>query len=207
MEVLDNEEEEKRKRKEEEEKKIAEQKRVSPPENPQTELDSILRETQALTPDELKEKKENAPIEFQNGSSTSIREVNDYIEANRQPYKPHFGYDKPFYKNIYRLKGWPDKRHKDFDKPDEVALITLMMIYNQFPEGVVQHLKRQNKMLFAYIRKDKYFQFLSKEGLKQLDLFIEDFISMSIGYDEWDKFEEDYCAKNKLKRPPYMLFL
>lgn len=173
----------------------------------QTELESILRQTEALTPQQLKEKnkkKEEEKFELQNGEFNSIKEVKDYKAAHRQPYTPHFGYNKPFYKNIYALNkvnGWIEEEHKRFAKRPEVAVWTMALIYARFGTDVLRHLRTNNPLLFAYIRKDKYFQYLTKEGQDKLDVFIDDFIRMSIGYSDWDKFEADYCAKYKLNRP------
>jgi len=64
--------------------------------------------------------------------------------------------------------------------------------------GVLQYLRIQNPILFAYIRKYKYFQFLNEEGQIELDKFIDDAMMMMMGYDDWNNFELDYCTKYKL---------
>lgn len=166
----------------------------------QAELDLILQQTEALTPNQRKQKdkeKEETIIELRSGRKTSLKEVNDYLSSIKQPYQSHFGYDKPYYEYIYKLN-WPNEDYREFVKRQEVAVWTVRLIYGRFPDGVVQFLKKQNKFLFEYIRTDKYFQYLSPEAQNLLDDFISDFNRMIVGYNDWDKFEEDYCKKYKI---------
>lgn len=161
-------------------------------------LGGIIESTDALTPKQLKDKnkeKEKTKFQLYGSNPISIKEIKDLKAENRQPYAPHFGYEKPFYKEIYRLNGWPESEHTKFKKREEVPIWTWRIIYGRFPDGIRQHLRKQNQFLFAYIRLDKYFQYLNKEGQEMLDKFIEDFIIMSVGYNDWDSFEKDYCEK------------
>ncbi len=168
----------------------------------QEELAEILQQTEALTPKQLKAKnkeRDKIKVDLRGGGTTSVKEWNDLIVSNRYPSLPHFGYDKPYYKNIYKIKGWPENEHNQFVKRHEVAIWTIRLIYGRFPSGVIQYLRKQNPFLFAYIRKNRYYHYLNEDGQKMLDGFIDDFNRMIVGYDEWDKFEVDYCNKHNIK--------
>jgi hypothetical protein len=177
------------------------------PEDKQSELGSIFQSTDALTPKEKRErdkKKEEEKFELQGGGTNSIKDVKDFRAANKQPYKTHFGYEKPFYYIMYKLNecnSWPIDEYKKFSKRPEVAVWTVRLIYARFGKEAIKHMRDSNPVLFAYIRRDKYFQYLTKDGQDKLDEYIEQFMRMSIGYSDWDKFEADYCAKYKLDRP------
>jgi len=168
-----------------------------------SESQDIFQRSDALTPEQLKrrnEEKEKTVIQLIGGDKTSIKKILDLIEDYKQPYKPHFGYEKDFYKSIYELNRWPVQEHRNFVKRKEVATWTRQLIYGRFPPGVFDYLKKKNPFLFAYIRKHKYFMYLSPEGQNELDTFINDFLQMRMGYDNWDRFEKDYCNKYGIQR-------
>lgn len=174
------------------------------PEEKREQIKELFEKTDSLTPQQLKQKnkeKELQKHELQGGGSISFKDVKDILAANRQPYRTHFGYEKPFYLNIYKLNGWPEAEHRRFIKRREVPSWTMRLIYARFGKDAINHMRKNNPLLFAYIRRDKYFQYLNEDGQKQLDGFIDDFTRMMIGYNDWDKFEADYCSKYKLDRP------
>src|ERR1700733_15083100 len=119
-------------------------------------LESIFDETEKLTQKQLEERtraREAEPIALLGeGRSTSIKEWKEFIAANKQPYVSHFGYEKPFYKSIYRLNNWPEELHRKFVKDRKVAHWTNRLVYGRFPSDVLPYLKAKNEILFAYVR-------------------------------------------------------
>ncbi|GAA4470614.1 hypothetical protein GCM10023093_32010 [Nemorincola caseinilytica] len=166
---------------------------------PQQVQEQIFLGTEALTPEQHKErnrKKDEEIIHLTGGGTTSRKQIKDVVASIRQPYKPHFGYKSTsYYRDIYRVKGWPEEEHKVFVKRREVALITKRLIYSRFTPDVLRYLEKENPYIAYCLRKFKNFQFLNKEGQDILDDFINDFSMMIIGYSDWERFEFDYCAK------------
>jgi len=187
-----------------EEKKLlidSTEERIIVEENKQLLLESLVQQADALTIDEFNAKieaDERIKHELIGGGSISIKEVKSLIEFKKQPYQTHYGYEKPYFKNMYKLKGWPESEYKNYVKNDEVPGINNRLIYGRFDPEVFKHLKRENPFIFSYIRKYKYFQFLSEEGQRILDGYIHDAYSMMEEYTNWDKFEYDYCTKYNL---------
>lgn len=164
-------------------------------------LESLIQGADALTLEEFNAKieaDEKIKHELIGGTSISIKDIKGLISSKKKPYEPHFGYEKPYFKNMYKLKGWPEEKHRDYVKDDEVPGINNRLIYGRFDPEVFKHLKKENPFIFAYIRKYKYFQFLSEEGQRLLDGYIYDAYSMMEEYSDWDKFEYDYCVKYNL---------
>ena len=60
---------------------------------------------------------------------TSINEQRKIIADFRQPYVPHFKYDKDYYRQIFRLNAWNEDECKNYYKPREVAEWTVRLIY------------------------------------------------------------------------------
>ena len=161
----------------------------------------IFEGAEALTPEQQKErnkKKDAEIIHLTGGGTTSLKQIKDFRASKRQPYRPHFHKQTLFFETVHRLNGWPLDECKRFVKRKEVAGIIMRLIYNLFPPELVAHVRKENPFVFSYIRKYKYFQYITKEGQLTLDTIIENFVSMSIGYSDWDRFEFDYCTKNNL---------
>lgn len=162
---------------------------------------SIIGLTDARTEQEVAEAKarwEAERILLNGGETTSIKDYTAFIASHKQKYFPHFSYDKPYYSGIYRLNKWPEEECKEFVKRPEVAEWTNRLIYGRFPDGVLSYLKKRTPVLFAYIRADKLFRYLNDEGQIMLDKFIHEMYEMMKEYDDWDKFEKDYCEKYEL---------
>jgi hypothetical protein len=95
-------------------------------------LNFFVEQADALTPQ--KKKKKNAQDEqlkkYLTGVGvTSIDEQNKIIAQFKQPYVPHFTYDKDYYKEIFRLNFWSEDAYKNYYKPREVAIWTVRLIY------------------------------------------------------------------------------
>ncbi len=189
-----------------EEKKLlidSTEERIIIEENKQLLLESLVQQADALTIEEFNAKieaDEKIKHELIGGGFISIKEVKDLRAAKKQPYQTHFGYEKPFFKDFYRLKGWPDEEHRNFVKRKSVPNFIMRRIYALFPQEVVEHIKKENPIIFAYIRKHKYFQYIIEDGQALLDTYIENAMNMMAEYKngDWDRFEFNYCVKNNL---------
>jgi P63C domain len=167
-------------------------------------LNFFVEQADALTPQ--KKKKKNAQDEqlkkYLTGVGvTSIDEQNKIIAQFKQPYIPHFTYDKDYYKEIFRLNLWSEDAYKNYYKPREVAVWTVRLIYGLFMKElptIMEELRAKNKYVGFCIRRYKFFQFLTPEAQVKLDGFIEDCIKMMKQYNDWGSFEKDYCEKHGL---------
>ena len=164
-------------------------------------LNSILEKTKALTPQEKKDKdleKEALKFKLTGGGSSSIKEEKDKIAQFKQPYIPYFSYSRnDFYKDTYRVKQW-DGDYKKYFKVKEMADVTTRLIYGRFNNEVLPKLKEMNPFIAYLVRKYKLFQFLNPDAQKEMVGFINDYDQMIDGYNNWDLFERDYCAKYNL---------
>jgi len=167
-------------------------------------LHLIVEQAEARTPP--KKKKKNADDEmlkkYLTGVGvTSISEQDKIIAQFKQPYIPHFTYDKDYYKEIFRLNVWSEEAYKNYNKPREVAVWTVRLIYGRFMKElptIMEELRTKNKYIGFCIRRYKFFQFLTPEAQITLDDFIDDCIKMMKRYTEWEKFEKDYCDLHEL---------
>jgi hypothetical protein len=98
-------------------------------------LNFIYQQTEAQTPPKKKSKSQPDEILKKYLISvgvTSIDEQNKIIADFKQPYVPHFKYDKDYYKEIFRLNAWSEDEYKKYYKPREVAIWTVRLIYGRF---------------------------------------------------------------------------
>jgi P63C domain len=160
-------------------------------------MDSIYEQTERLS----KQQSENRNEEYEKlkrqllTANPTLDEVKRLVAIFKQPYIPHFTYEKPYYKEMFRLNKWPDDEHKKYHKPREVAQWTCRLIYGRFSKEVFSELQRLNPFIGFCVRRDKFFQYLNKEGQDLLDRYIDECITMMQAYDDWGKFEKDYCIK------------
>jgi hypothetical protein len=163
-------------------------------------MESIFVQTEKLA----KEQNENKNEEYENlkrqllDAHPTMDEMKRLVATFRQPYVPHFTYDKPYYKEMFRLNKWPDEEHKKYRKPREVAQWTCRLIYGRFSKEVFSELNRLNPFIAFCVRRDKFFQYLNKEGQDLLDQYIDECIMMMQSYSDWGKFEKDYCTKYRI---------
>jgi hypothetical protein len=167
-------------------------------------LSFFVEQADALTPQ--KKKKKNPQDEqlkkYLTGVGvTSIDEQNKIIAQFKQPYVPHFTYDKDYYKEIFRLNFWSEDAYKNYYKPREVAIWTVRLIYGLFMKElptIMEELRAKNKYIGFCVRRYKFFQFLTPDAQTKLDGFIEDCIKMMKLYNDWESFEKAYCEINEL---------
>jgi hypothetical protein len=162
-------------------------------------LNFIVQETEARTPKKKKNKNSQDEVlkkYLVSVGVTSIEKQQEIIAQFKQPYVPHFKYEKDYYKEIFRLNAWDDD-YKSFYKPREVAIWTVRLIYCRFMKElptIMQELRAKNKYIGFCIRRYKFFQFLTPEAQEKLDVYIDDCVKMMKKYNEWQLFEKDYCT-------------
>ncbi len=183
------------------------QKTISPPNVEDVQL-HIIGLTDAKNKQQVEEEKARRRAErilLEGGETTSIDDYEKFISSHKQPPCTHFGYEKPFFSGIFILNKWPMEKVKEYHKREEVPSWINRLIYGRFPNGVLQYLKKRTPILFAYIREDKLFRYLSEEGQEKLDDFIDDMCEMMKEYDNWYDFEKAYCEKYRLPYQPRLI--
>ncbi|RFS20078.1 hypothetical protein DVR12_20375 [Chitinophaga silvatica] len=151
---------------------------------------------------ERKRNRAKEVIELQGGEKTSLEELEAEITALRQPYEPVFSNENPFFKNIFRLRGWTDKNPNNYAKPSVVAKIVITLIYLRFKKEVLPFLRKH--AMPDGNRHAKFFQHLTPKGLESLKKFRDDANAMMERYDNWYDFLKDYCRTYGL---PFQLSL
>lgn len=188
------------KQREEDEQKLKEQIEEEKPNL----LNFLIEQAEELTPKKKKKKNEHDELlkRYLTGVGVTSKEEQDKIIARfKQPYVPHFQYEKGYYKEIFRLNLWNEEDCNKFFKPREVAVWTVRLIYGRFMKElptIMEELKAKNKYIGFCVRRYKFFQFLTPEAQIKLDNFIEECIDMMKLYNDWETFEKDYCDKYKL---------
>lgn len=167
-------------------------------------LNFLIKEVDARIPQKKKkknEKDEQLKKYLISVGVTSITEQNKIIAQFKQPYVPHFRYDKGYYKEIFRLNAWNEDECEKYYKPREVAVWTVRLIYGRFMKElptIMEELRAKNKYIGFCVRRYKFFEFLTKDAQDKLDTFIDDCIKMMKHYSEWELFEKDYCSLYQL---------
>lgn len=135
----------------------------------------ILRLTEEKTEQRNKlTRREEEKIELIGNRVTSIQEYMDMVSEAKNPYQSFFF--KELYEHICRLSGLPVEWAATFEergKHKEFADFTNEVIHGRYMDGVVQFLQLKNPYIGITFRKYKLSQFLSPEGVKRLELFIE----------------------------------
>jgi hypothetical protein len=167
-------------------------------------LSFLVEQVEARTPQNKKNKNSQDELlkKYLTGVGvTSIKEQNEIIAQFKQPYVPHFTYEKDYYKEIFHLNAWSEDEYKNFYKPREVAVWTVRLIYGRFMKElptIMDELRAKNKYIGFCIRRYKFFQFLTPEAQVKLDEYIDECIKMMKSYNDWESFEKDYCTKYEL---------
>lgn len=110
------------------------------------------------------------------GGAVSIDMVKRYIQSIARPYEPM--YPITYFREIYRLLGYPVDEANKYRRRREVAIFTREAIYGSFDMGVLMSFHVLNPYT-GYIRRNyKHFQFMTDHGIAQLAVVISDAIEM-----------------------------
>lgn len=138
--------------------------------------------------------REHEKIQLIGGEVFTIHEVKEIRKtlANQlQEYERTFR--KEFYRQINRLKGWEKSDRDLYHKPPVVGRYTNELIYARFHEVILPILQDRNPYIAIGLRRDKHFQWLTPEGKKQLEGYIEDAIRVMKDCDTWYEFRIKYA--------------
>jgi hypothetical protein len=131
----------------------------------------IFDKTKALTPAELKAKNqedEKLKITLLDNSVTSVFEQKKLVSDLKQPYKPIFPNENPYYLHAFRLLNLPGDPKK-FIKHKKVRIFTLNTVYKLMPKEVMQELYKKNPFLIKILRRRyKLFEYLDSDGRMML---------------------------------------
>lgn len=130
-----------------------------------------------------------------------IKSIGNNIVPDPTEYEKIF--PQEFYKEIYRLHGWPIPKSIS-SKPWIVGKYTNEIIYFRFSSEVLPFLRIINPYKIPGKRKHKHHQYLSEGGRIKLAQFIEEATKEMKNHDDWNSFRIAYCSKYNV---PYQLKL
>ena len=101
------------------------------------------------------------------------------------------------FSEIFRLKKW---EHLDGSKrPIEVGRITVDVVYNRLPPGVLEELQRRNPKNNKGQRDHKHHQFLTpKKGHPKLRDHLLIVVAMMKGASTWDSFHRSLARSSPI---------
>ncbi len=97
--------------------------------------------------------------------------LEDYVVDNLIKYESKFF--KDWYYELAKLYGEDKKVMDQYHKPKFVALFKIQFIYGRFPYLVLRTLRKKSPFILPGIRKNKLFQYLTKDASEKLDVIIE----------------------------------
>lgn len=114
-----------------------------------------------------------------------------YIAPELRPYMPLF--TPEFFRQIYRLHGWPYKVDSSTQTPRYVGKFINKYIYEPLPPGVLPELKRKNPVTERGYRRYKHVQFLTSEtGVPALDKQVSNVTMLMRISDTKEEFEDHF---------------
>ena len=95
-----------------------------------------------------------------------------------------------FYREIFKLNNWklPEGEGKISQKPSIVGRYMKEIIYLRFNKEVLPQLQRLNPYIVYGIRNFKHFQWLTEEGQRLFDKYIQEAISVMQDSSDWYDF-------------------
>jgi hypothetical protein len=118
-----------------------------------------------------------------------VRNLSRYLSEEINHYVNQFPIE--FYKEIFRLNGWPYDDENVKKRPAVVGRWTNEMIYERFPQGVLAKIKERNPIIKGRYRRHKNYNLLSEEvGLPELQEYISNAIFLMKVAPNWRKFRD-----------------
>lgn len=100
-----------------------------------------------------------------------------------------------YYREIFRLNGWNLPEGNISEKPSIVGRFTNQIIYSRFNKEVLPQLQRLNPYIVLGMRNFKHFQWLTEEGQRLFDNYIQDAISVMQESSDWYDFRVKHATK------------
>jgi hypothetical protein len=162
------------------------------------EQSQLLFNTEALIPQRPYDVEQEIH-QLQNGREFTIKQVKEIISEIAREYSPMFPNDKPFFKLMYKLRGWDHLNPNEFIKPPVVSTYIKKYIYARFNKEILPTLlAKDNPLVSGYVKKYKLFQFLNDDGLILLEQYIQEAINVMEGAKDWYDFELKYTQLYQL---------
>lgn len=177
-------------------------------EQKQAEKDSILFDTEALTPKQAKKinrEKEKEILELVGGGQTSIytRKQFSKMLLKRPDLDRGKTFVDEFYDQLYRLTGLKKNKKQPHEKPHVFAGYTVKYIYGLFKiKNLMDELRTRNPFLTAEMfREFKHYHFLNEENYYKLIGFINNAIEFMKGCKPkaMHEFDVKYCKHFGIK--------
>lgn len=125
-------------------------------------------------------------IELLSGEIIDLNELN-VVSSSLHTYVPRFVND--YYVQIFRLNGWDIPENGIInEKPHIVGKWTKEIVYGRFNKQVLPTLEHLNPYVRIGLRRHKHHQYLNEDGLKKLNIFIEEAISLMKSMSSWYEF-------------------
>ncbi len=137
-----------------------------------------------------RQQRESEEIELRNGTKISIKQIQDFVTAHTQPYAARFPNAVDFFREMFRLKGWKDKDPNNYIKPAIVGRLINQTIYYRFHQDVLPALRTM--AMPGGVRLHKFFQFLNDDGVRKLEDYRDDAITMMKTCTTWYEFQLRY---------------
>jgi hypothetical protein len=137
--------------------------------------------------------RENEKIRLISGVEISISEFKIFIAESTQVYSKKF--PKEFYREINRLNNWNIPESELYLKPPIVGRYTNEIIYGRYPKEILPTLQIINPYVRMGLRAVKHFQWLTQDGQKQLEIFIQEAIIAMKESNDWYEFRIKYAKK------------
>src|SRR5262245_41697995 len=84
-----------------------------------------------------------------------------YVSPELLPWTQRF--PNEFYEEMFRLRGWTFDPHEGPRGPRLVGLLTVQLVYDRLPPGVLDALRRKNPVIRHGRRKHRHHQFLTQQ--------------------------------------------
>lgn len=133
-------------------------------------------------------------IELISGEIIDPKELRAYIDTKINDYGIKF--KQSWYREVFRLNGWEIPENGIIsEKPSIVGSYTRDIIYGRFPKEVLPVLEVKNKFNEIGIRMYKHFQFLTPEGAKKLETYINQSEKIMKRCTYWDEFVREHAKE------------
>lgn len=130
--------------------------------------------------------------------------VEDCIRTVFEKYEPRF--PRLYFTEVARLHGLPESVVDTYRKTIEFPTTNLECLYARFPIKVQKRLKQVCKWSsIPFVRKQKFFQWLTPQACELLDSYIQDFLDMSKNHETYSSFKvawkEAYFGQKEFQFP------
>lgn len=167
----------------------------------------LFKKTEDLAKEALdrKKKREEEEFELHSGKKISIRAINDFVTAHRQPYSAKFPNDNPFFKNMFRLHpALYGLDPNNYIKPPLAGKLLKHLTYDRFGVEILPAL-----VVLAMpdgIKIDKCHQYLTPKGVEKFIQYRNEANDMMGKFADlqWYEFNFEYCKRYKLVCQPRM---